>query len=1611
MRKVIATAAVLAVCFGPGWATPPPRPGAHGQANEEIGRPAPAVELKTADHGRQAGRFTTIEHGSFNGPPYALVDPNAVQYYKDEAGEIAAGGYTSDYEYKTLEATLISFDGSNYVTDRGGCIYVQSVVTGLQAGDIVEVDNNYFYDDGTGYYSYWDQAPYWVLIDPYTPNPTQTILNWLIYFYDAGAGSYTMVIGSGEYDLAMATDDLTTIIGDRFRLTRDVKVWSGATLLDPQTSSRGYTYSDTGITGGTLANSAALDQTDMTYAGVPEAWGDDDWSGHSNGDIVAGHVFGQDAFETIQRAIDGVMTGATVHVVPGTYDQDEANDRDPVNGGAGSNDFNIFIDKSVTIRGVDSAGDPVTDPDLVEAHILPKRLLPTFGSSAVYVQADDVTLEGLGINAYDADENCKTLEIIGDNVAVRYCALNALDTTSCAYLDDPRFDAGTGTSHVQAYTFEHNVFDGGGIWPGGIRITSGAGWTGSVDDRVIDGNTFVDTCDGIQFVGPGAETWDVYPVGAATISGNSFAGSDRRHVIAWGEYEGGQGYADVDWEGILDDNTFDKGVMIWTPGGECRSWDLPSYGFYHVRGLYSKIMPYAIPKSQAGDTVEVLAGLYPERLAIDKSLELQGAQYGVDPTPSGARTNPANESIITEAGLPDTNPNVLIEIADGVSGVFINGFTLVGDPTDTNADTCVVRSGGSSGTASYVFVQNNIMDGRFGVLFKGGNNLWAWQNRMTTNATGVVVQPNAASEVWIMGNLFAPGTAPVSDAKAIYLTGVSASSVRWNVASGFPWDALAGSNNSSLQVHGNTFTACRKGVSIWGTSTNIIIDDNTLTDCAVAGIDIKGDDLDIMGNHILDNPTGIIIDKHVLNTERVYIYENDILDNGIGLDVTPAVLMLVAAQANNWGTGEGPLDSDGTYEVSAGDCGTDPAAAQNIEPAGGLGNAVIGNADYCPWLSDALLTLRPEGGGTCYKPGDTLIVEVYLSDVATTNNIVGGDFFLAYDETRLALVDDPNDMSVRPGDSPFTTEVRECSTDHTGYQCTPTAGLIDYSVGVPAGDPGTKANTVMARITFTVLTGTNDCDLADLVTFRPNDPPTKLSDQYGNAVYPGTVELAGLGIDSEAPSIAGTVDSGSLTGTCGATVPVNIVVTDNCGVLVADVDFDATTTSGSLDYSGVTAVQTDATTVTISGNAVLTGVTECSATVTFNVGAYDCPGNHGTFTTAGTWSDTTDPTFVGFPGDRTQNADPDLCTAVLVPAIVPPTGADNCDNAVQIDYKRSDRVNWNEGLTDPYPAGVTTITWRATDNCTNDFEQDQTVTIAGVNDIVVTVDIDSLLFGPVDRCITFEVWECGTPKVSVPTVVHFTPAGAYASGTTTIQVPCGDVYTCITARDKLHSLRRKVDLSIAGSPPQYTAAFTNTAGKLLWSGNLNDDAWIDILDYGVFSWQWNAGYDSNGDGTYDGNTTCATPYPHADLTGSGVVQSGDFTPIQVNYLKSRDANCCGAPGFREDETGPITRISVADLIAQGLGELAVGDINGDGWLDEQDMAEFAAGLPPAVVLGDLNCDGAVNFADINPFVMALSNPAAWQQAYPGCNPLTGDINGDGNVDLADINAFIALLGG
>ncbi len=59
--------------------------------------------------------------------------------------------------------------------------------------------------------------------------------------------------------------------------------------------------------------------------------------------------------------------------------------------------------------------------------------------------------------------------------------------------------------------------------------------------------------------------------------------------------------------------------------------------------------------------------------------------------------------------------------------------------------------------------------------------------------------------------------------------------------------------------------------------------------------------------------------------------------------------------------------------------------------------------------------------------------------------------------------------------------------------------------------------------------------------------------------------------------------------------------------------------------------------------------------------------------------------------------------------------------------------------------------------------------------------------------------------------------------------------------------------------------------------------------------------------------------------------------------------------------------------------------------------------------GDANCDGAIDFFDIDAFLLALFDAPAYAAAYPQCNSGLADLNADLSIDFFDIDPFIECL--
>jgi hypothetical protein len=137
------------------------------------------------------------------------------------------------------------------------------------------------------------------------------------------------------------------------------------------------------------------------------------------------------------------------------------------------------------------------------------------------------------------------------------------------------------------------------------------------------------------------------------------------------------------------------------------------------------------------------------------------------------------------------------------------------------------------------------------------------------------------------------------------------------------------------------------------------------------------------------------------------------------------------------------------------------------------------------------------------------------------------------------------------------------------------------------------------------------------------------------------------------------------------------------------------------------------------------------------------------------------------------------------------------------------------------------------------------------------------------------------------------------------------------------------------------------------------------------------------------------------LRDSGPGPDGRWGTDDDDYgdLRLAAGSCCIDSGGPRSEPSPIEM----DLD----GNLRVWDGDGDGVaIVDRGAYEYQSHR-----CGDLNCDGTVNAFDIDPFVLALTDPPSYSTAFVGCSAMLADTNGDGAVNAFDIDLFVLLLTG
>ena len=217
----------------------------------------------------------------------------------------------------------------------------------------------------------------------------------------------------------------------------------------------------------------------------------------------------------------------------------------------------------------------------------------------------------------------------------------------------------------------------------------------------------------------------------------------------------------------------------------------------------------------------------------------------------------------------------------------------------------------------------------------------------------------------------------------------------------------------------------------------------------------------------------------------------------------------------------------------------------------------------------------------------------------------------------------------------------------------------------------------------------------------------------------------------------------------------------------------------------------------------LTPVPSCNHVRTFTITASDACGNPATpcVVTYSWTDDTAPPTFTCPSGGDLGCNPPSFPDCASVKGLVHDL-VDNCDAHPVLDCNPGTlQVN---GC-----ARSQTFTLTARDACGNTSPPCGVTYTWTVSTLSVVVELCPTIAAPeLHRCITFELRDCpsGAPLTFDRTLDFILNSGTgVATAVDVFPISCG-TYTCVTARDRFHTLQRMLPLQSASC--EYAAAFT-----------------------------------------------------------------------------------------------------------------------------------------------------------------------------------------------------------
>ena len=228
-------------------------------------------------------------------------------------------------------------------------------------------------------------------------------------------------------------------------------------------------------------------------------------------------------------------------------------------------------------------------------------------------------------------------------------------------------------------------------------------------------------------------------------------------------------------------------------------------------------------------------------------------------------------------------------------------------------------------------------------------------------------------------------------------------------------------------------------------------------------------------------------------------------------------------------------------------------------------------------------------------------------------------------------------------------------------------------------------------------------------------------------------------------------------------------------------------------------------------------------------------------------------------------------------------------------------------------------------------------------------------------------------------------------------------------------------------PGAWSQSYNSPANVLVAVGDFDGDGRVTVKDRHGFCNAVNPAGHGGGDGLLGGGDTTLPPEVDLDVDSDNDNPNGFPSRTTAEDAVEEDPPCKllllneFAPQALEivpDEVTPPILPTVtfldyeftypASVRLREWNEGAPGDNVGSGQVYDQRVW----------IRGDMNADGAFDFGDLNPFVLAQSNFAQWQatylpaETYPDMQERAhhiGDFNYDAHTDFGDVNPFVEAI--